>query len=309
MNFQMRNPFLRLLKNQVAGEKSELFNPPTAYLDLFMDGITLNVDMIIKHGMLMLGMAGSGKSNGVGKTLEEILKLKLQMFLFDVTGEHEGVVEMYAAQFDRVDFSTDGITLAKIFIDSGRSLYLDCSKTSRGAYLQFLNQFLDEVFAIKKKQSKPERKPTIFVIEECHNLIPERINSSDKYSEFIPKVKETLRTFNTEGRKYGCPCLLISLRPAMLDKAAIGQVRLGVFLKVMLPADVKTYGGFIPGISPRGLRMALFKMVVGQAFVVADGKVNLRRFKKKKSPDLGETPGYAEAKGWKEGLGVAEEAQ
>jgi DNA helicase HerA-like ATPase len=301
MAYELRNPYLNVLK---LGAKTELYTPPTATLDIFTDGIRTDIDHILKKFPIVLGQAGSGKSNGVGRILEQVLDKKMQIFLVDFAGEHLGIVEFYKETFKQIDMAAEAPTAAKEFIESNTSYYLDCSKVDRETYLTYIDVFLGDFFKLKIAQEVNQRKPTLFVFEEAHNFIPEGVNQLDIGSKTVPRIKEHLRKFALEGRKYGCPCILITQRPSLADKSIISQSRLGIYLKATYPNDVKRYQELIPGMVLRHLRPVLFRLLVGQCFYVIDGKVSIRRFKRKKSRDLGETPGYAQALGWKEGKGV-----
>jgi DNA helicase HerA-like ATPase len=300
------NHYFDLLKIQKgSAAKTELFSPPTATLDVFRDGQRLDIDFILKKSPLIMGKAGSGKSNAAGIIMEQILEHKVQIFLEDFAGEHGGIVEMFEEKFTMVDLPGDAIKDAEAFFENGKCAYLDCSKFSRDLYLGYLDQFLSTIYQLKVRQDEKNRKPTLFVFEECHNFIPESMNPSDHAAKLIPKVKEHLRKFALEGRKYGCPTMLLTQRPSLADKSIIAQARLGMFLQVTYPLDVKRYSELIPGVVLRELRPALFNMKVGDVYFVLDGHSPFkRRFKRKKSPDLAQTPGYAESVGWREGKGT-----
>jgi hypothetical protein len=302
---KLSNPYLKLLKMDGLTSKTELFNAPTATLDVFHDGKRVDIDNILKKSLNIMGKAGSGKSNGAGRVIEQLMKNKMQIFLEDLTGEHQGIVEMFPDDFKTIELPQDGKEYANDFLAANKSYYLDCSKYTRESYMEFIDGFLGEVFRLKVAMPPSERKPQMFIFEESHNFIPESINLSDKTMKAAPKVKEHLRKFSLEGRKYGCPCVFISQRPALNDKSIISQSRLGIYLQVTLPNDVKLYHELIPGSIMREVRQALMGMKVGDCYYILDGHApSKRHFKRKESKDIAETPGFAQALGWKSGQGL-----
>jgi DNA helicase HerA-like ATPase len=302
---KLSNPYLKLLKMDGLTSKTELFNAPTASLDVFLDGKKVDIDNILKKSLNIMGKAGSGKSNGAGRVIEQLMKNKMQIFLEDLTGEHMGIVEMFKDDFIVLELPADGVVHAKEFLASSKSIYLDCSKYDRAVYMEFIEGFLREVFYLKVKMPPAERKPQMFIFEESHNFIPESINLSDQSAKIAPKIKEHLRKFSLEGRKYGCPCIFISQRPALNDKSIISQSRLGIYLQVTLPNDVKLYHDLIPGSVMKEIRQALMGMKVGDCYYILDGHTPMKRhFKRKDSVDIADTPGFAQALGWKSGQGL-----
>ncbi|MBA7544901.1 hypothetical protein ES705_37262 [subsurface metagenome] len=72
----------------------------------------------------------------------------------------------------------------------------------------------------------------MLVIEEAHNFCPER--------GFEKAVSSNiLRTIASEGRKFGLGLLVISQRPARVDKNVISQCNTQIILRVTNPNDIK----------------------------------------------------------------------
>jgi len=86
-----------------------------------------------------------------------------------------------------------------------------------------------EVFEGRKMGKIP---PFMLVIEEAHNFCPER-----GFGEAISS--NILRTIASEGRKFGLGLLIISQRPARVDKNVISQCNTQIILKVTNPNDIK----------------------------------------------------------------------
>lgn len=71
------------------------------------------------------------------------------------------------------------------------------------------------------------------VLEEAHNLIPNRIDGTDAPS--LPIIKRIA----TEGRKYGMGLVFISQRPSRLDATVLSQANSFLILRIVNPTDQK----------------------------------------------------------------------
>lgn len=74
--------------------------------------------------------------------------------------------------------------------------------------------------------------PFVTVIEEAHNFIPSRQESSDE----TPSLA-TVRKVITEGRKFGTGLVIISQRPARLDETILSQCNSFLVLRLVNPKD------------------------------------------------------------------------
>ncbi|MFZ2070315.1 MAG: ATP-binding protein [Halobacteriota archaeon] len=86
-----------------------------------------------------------------------------------------------------------------------------------------------EVFEGRKMGKIP---PFMLVIEEAHNFCPERGFEKSVSSNI-------LRTIASEGRKFGLGLLIISQRPARVDKNVISQCNTQIILRVTNPNDIR----------------------------------------------------------------------
>jgi DNA helicase HerA-like ATPase len=304
----MKNAYLPLLKMPEAAvsfgkfaPEINTFKPPKAELDLFINEEKQDIDLVLTKFPVVFGQAGSGKSNAVGRMLEQVLNYKVPVLLSDITGEHEGIIELYERQFRRVNIPGDAVGDAERFL-GGSSYYYDLSSVSRSDYLSYYDEFLFTFFEIKKRIEAERRIPHLLVFEEAHNLIPEFLPATDRKLQALMNVKEHIRKYALEGRKFGLSPLLITQRPSLCAKDITSQSRTRFMLKVFEKNDVDTYLGMIPGSRRRDLIAQLNAMKPGQVIFVADGKIKFNRFKLKKSRDLGQTPGYAASMGWRKNV-------
>jgi len=96
-----------------------------------------------------------------------------------------------------------------------------------------------EIFEARKRNRIP---PGMIVIEEAHNFCPERGYDRAPSTEII-------RTIASEGRKFGLGLMIISQRPARVDKNVLSQCNTQIILKVTNPNDIKAISKGLEGMS------------------------------------------------------------
>jgi uncharacterized protein len=95
------------------------------------------------------------------------------------------------------------------------------------------------LFSARKSGKVP---PFMFVVEEAHNFCPERgISNALSGPE--------LRTIASEGRKFGMGLLIVSQRPAKVDKNVLSQCNTQIIMKVTNPNDLKAISASVEGIT------------------------------------------------------------
>ncbi|MCA1811250.1 MAG: ATP-binding protein, partial [Halobacteriales archaeon] len=103
----------------------------------------------------------------------------------------------------------------------------------------------------------------ILVVEEAHNFCPER-NVGNAVSGAI------IRTVASEGRKFGMGLVIVSQRPAKIDKNVLSQCNTQVVLKVTNPNDLKAIVQSVEGISAE-VADEIQRLAVGEALVAGGG--------------------------------------
>ena len=103
----------------------------------------------------------------------------------------------------------------------------------------------------------------ILVVEEAHNFCPER-NVGNAVSGAI------IRTVASEGRKFGLGLVIVSQRPAKIDKNVLSQCNTQVVLKVTNPNDLKAIVQSVEGISNE-VADEVQRLAVGEALVAGGG--------------------------------------
>lgn len=103
----------------------------------------------------------------------------------------------------------------------------------------------------------------ILVVEEAHNFCPER-NVGNAVSGPV------IRTVASEGRKFGMGLVIVSQRPAKIDKNVLSQCNTQVVLKVTNPNDLKAIVQSVEGITNETAD-EVQRLPVGVALVAGGG--------------------------------------
>ncbi len=114
------------------------------------------------------------------------------------------------------------------------------------------------LFELRKKGTIP---PMMFVVEEAHNYCPQQGTALSS---------KPLATIASEGRKFGLGLMVISQRPAKIDKNVLSQCGTQIILKVTNPNDVKAIAASVEGLT-NGMTDDIQTMPIGMAMVVGAG--------------------------------------
>jgi len=134
---------------------------------------------------------------------------------------------------------------------------LDLSEAKPELQSIVVMKIADELFAERKRGKIPA---FILVVEEAHNFCPER-----GFGE-VPSSK-VLRTIASEGRKFGAGLMIISQRPARVDKNILSQCNTQIILKITNPNDLRAVIDSIEGAT-EGLKEEIKDLPVGVSLVV-----------------------------------------
>jgi hypothetical protein len=115
-----------------------------------------------------------------------------------------------------------------------------------------------EIFESRKRNRVP---PAMIVMEEAHNFCPERGYDRAPSTEII-------RTIASEGRKFGLGLLVVSQRPARVDKNILSQCNTQIILKVTNPNDIRAISKGLEGMSSE-LEEEIKRLPPGVALLVS----------------------------------------
>ncbi len=118
----------------------------------------------------------------------------------------------------------------------------------------------DRLFTERRYKTIP---PTIIVLEEAHNFIPQNTPKEGSMSKYV------FRRIAREGRKFGVSLCLISQRPVQLDTTTLSQCNTQLLLRITNPYDIKHIGESSEGLSGESASM-LNSLRVGEGVLVGE---------------------------------------
>ena len=120
------------------------------------------------------------------------------------------------------------------------------------------------LFELRKRNKIP---PLMLVVEEAHNYAPQ---------QGVAASTKILRTIASEGRKFGLGLMIISQRPAKIDKNVLSQCNTQIILRVTNPNDLRAIGNSVENLT-KGSLEEIQRLPVGVALVTG-GNVSMPLF-------------------------------
>jgi DNA helicase HerA-like ATPase len=122
-----------------------------------------------------------------------------------------------------------------------------------------VSRLLTEIFEARKRRMIA---PGMVVVEEAHNYIPERGTGNAASTSIV-------RTIAAEGRKFGLGLMVISQRPARVDKNVISQCNTQIIMRVTNPNDLKALSKGLEGMTS-DLEEEIKRLPPGVAMLVSN---------------------------------------
>lgn len=137
------------------------------------------------------------------------------------------------------EFLSDRPTpLPELFM-RGKASIIDMKGINPDVQQVIVARLLSDLFEARKAGTIPAG---MIVVEEAHNFCPEKGFSGTTSGD-------VLRHIASEGRKFGLGLLIISQRPAKIDKNVLSQCNSQIIMRVTNPNDIKAITKSLEGIS------------------------------------------------------------
>ncbi|MHA2323599.1 MAG: hypothetical protein ACXACG_18380, partial [Candidatus Thorarchaeota archaeon] len=188
-------------------------------------------------------MRGAGKSWIGGVFAEHLALEKIPFVIVDPEGEYWTLRVKFSnviiAGGEQADIPLEpelAAILGNTVIDERLQCVLDLSEMRREEQTLFLSRFLTELFVKETEQ----RIPFWICFEEADIWVPQSGN---------PPCKTAVLDICQRGRKRGLGFVLISQRPATVDKTALSQAEFRFFKRFQQPHDLKAVKDYLGGHS------------------------------------------------------------
>ncbi|MDH3365674.1 MAG: ATP-binding protein [Thermoplasmata archaeon] len=162
--------------------------------------------------------------------------------------EYLNEIEVFAEQGTKIDE----------LIQKGKTTIINLRGTPPDMQELIVNRIGNALFELRKVGKIP---PMMLVVEEAHNFCPQQGQVA---------CSKVFRTIASEGRKFGLGLLIISQRPAKVDKNVLSQCNTQIILKVNNPNDLKAIAASIEGLTD-GMEEEIQRLPIGTAIITGGG--------------------------------------
>ncbi|WP_406657173.1 ATP-binding protein [Methanolobus sp. ZRKC2] len=157
------------------------------------------------------------------------------------------------------DILSPNPTPIEALVRKGKVSIIDFKGTPPDMQSMIVSQLCSNLFEARKLDRVP---PGMLVIEEAHNYAPEK-----GFSKTVST--DILRTIASEGRKFGLGMMVISQRPARIDKNVLSQCGTQIIMKVTNPNDLKAISKGLEGVNSY-VEDELMRLPPGVAMLVSN---------------------------------------
>lgn len=221
---------------------NKLLNPAADAL-FRLNGINLGIKEFVQF------FSEDRSQNETGMLFEAVSKLKAEKekytiddIIFEV-GQNKSKVKWNVINkletLRETGILSDKATAINELVQEGRASIIDMKGVNPDLQAMIVSKLCTDLFDARKLNTV---LPCMLVIEEAHNFCPEK--------GFERTVStDILRTIASEGRKFGLGLLVVSQRPARVDKNVLSQCNTQIIMKVTNPNDLKAISKGLEGIS------------------------------------------------------------
>ena len=215
---------------------------PTADTVFRLDGVNLKAGDLSR----ILGIQSSSQMGVIYEAIQKIRaetnRYTIDDIIFEV-GNSSGnakwsVLSVLESIRETEIFSEDPTPIQELVM-SGRGSIIDMKGVVPDMQAMIVARLCEELFEARKINTIP---PMMLVIEEAHNYCPEK-----GFGKTVST--DIMRTIASEGRKFGLGMMVISQRPARIDKNVLSQCNTQIVLKVTNPNDLQAIRKGLEGIS------------------------------------------------------------
>ena len=245
-----------------------------------------DVDVLIREGIAVFGVKGSGKSNLVSLLVEQLSRFFLPQVIFDTESEYTSLVEF----LPRGVLATAGhLPKAAAILEHGLQVVVDLKSfdCEDSAAIAMTNLVWGLLHAAEK-QDPTDRIPCIVHLDESAFWLPQRS------VEYLCKsnrddLLDAFAILASRGRKYGLTPFLYTQQISQVHKNAIRQAGILVLMRQSFDTDLKRYGEYVPLTVERKEQIRAF--APGKAVVILpDGSCPLVQFNERATMHTSHTP-------------------
>lgn len=259
--------------------------------------LSLPVD-IAAQTIGLVGIRGSGKTNTAGVIAEELLDRHQPVVVLDPTDAWFGLrtgypIVIFGGNHADLPLSEqDGKVLAEFVVSEQVPMICSLRHLRKNAQRRFVTEFCEELYHLKGKAEY--RSPLTVIIDEAPLFIPQRVLGE------VARTVGAVEDLIARGRNAGFGVVLISQRPATINKDVLSQADTIIAHRLTSPQDRKALMEWIEENATiseiKSVMESLAKLRNGEAWVWAPAleicqrvQIRMRRtFDSSSSPKLGQ---------------------
>ncbi|AEA47507.1 helicase HerA domain-containing protein [Archaeoglobus veneficus] len=207
---------------------------------LKLDGLNLTAEEIVE-------LAGITNSTSQALLYQAIKNLKGSNYTIeDIMSEIESIKHNakwallgHLEKIVEAGLFDENPTPVHVLLQKGKAVVLDMRGVPPEHQDLIVSRICHQLFELRKRNEVPAG---MIVLEEAHNFIPER-----GFGRAVSTP--VLRTIASEGRKFGLGLMVISQRPARVDKNVISQCNTQIILRVTNPNDINAIKKGVEGLT------------------------------------------------------------
>jgi hypothetical protein len=187
-------------------------------------------------------------------TLEDIIEQVVRSnskVKWNLVGQLESLLEL--------GLFSGSATPCEELLRPGKASVIDMTGILPELQAMIVSRLLTDLFEARKRRLI---SPGMVVVEEAHNYIPERGTGNAASTNIV-------RTIAAEGRKFGLGLMVISQRPARVDKNVISQCNTQIIMRVTNPNDLKALSKGLEGMTS-DLEEEIKRLPAGVAMLVSN---------------------------------------
>jgi DNA helicase HerA-like ATPase len=251
------------------GSQITVYTPANKVLNPDADKVFRLNGMNLSPKDLIQILPDERSNNQQGLLYEAITKIKAEMesytlddIIFEVGNNKSKLKWSVISSLESIreaNILSDNPTSIDALFAPGRASIIDMKGVPPQLQVMIVTKLCSDLFEARKMGTVP---PGMLVVEEAHNFCPER--GFDKAAS-----TDILRTIASEGRKFGLGLMVISQRPARIDKNVISQCNTQIIMKMTNPNDLKAISKGLEGISSE-VEEELKRLPPGVAMLVSN---------------------------------------
>ncbi|KAF5411453.1 MAG: ATP-binding protein [Euryarchaeota archaeon] len=215
---------------------------PGADLVFRLNGVNLKAGDLAKVLNIQSGTQMGVIYEAIQKIRAEKSEYTIDDIIFEVgnsSGNAKWGVLSILESIREAEIFSDDPTPIQGLIQPGRGSIIDMKGVVPDMQTMIVARLCEELFEARKVDLIP---PMMLIIEEAHNYCPEKGFGKTASTDI-------LRTIASEGRKFGLGMMVVTQRPARIDKNILSQCNTQIILKVTNPNDLQAIRKGLEGIS------------------------------------------------------------